>query len=127
MLEVLRRSPVLKIAGSKDVTLQNVRTPAKTLHLSAEATILNGREKPAAFVFGPENGAISEKMVQQAAIEAHAKRYAHLYVIGFAIQPNARALIEDSDAVMSIAVRRSIKWSCSDSICSIRSRWSRCI
>ena len=43
-----------------------------------------------AFVFGPENGAVSEKLVFEAAREAHAKGYAHLYVIGFAIQPNAR-------------------------------------
>ncbi len=50
----------------------------------------------------PENGAVSEKMVQQAAFEAQNKGYAHLYVIGFAIQPNARTLIEDCDAVMSI-------------------------
>ena len=47
-----------------------------------------------AFVFGPENGAVSEKLVYEAAREAYAKGYAHLYVIGFAIQPNARMLIE---------------------------------
>ena len=52
--------------------------------------------KPVAFVFGPENGAVSEKLVYEAAKEAHAKNYSHLYVIGFAIQPNARMLIDKS-------------------------------
>ena len=55
-----------------------------------------------ALVFGPENGAISERLVQEAAKEASLKNYTHLYVIGFAIQPNARQLIENCDAVVGI-------------------------
>jgi adenine-specific DNA-methyltransferase len=47
-----------------------------------------------AFVFGPENGAISEKLVKEALKEASLKRYMHLYVIGFAIQPHARQLVD---------------------------------
>jgi adenine-specific DNA-methyltransferase len=127
MLEILRRSPVLRLEGNKSVTLKNVRPPAKTLALSAEAMVdatapgqkpsladavqeakeksglslpLSG--KPVALVFGPENGAVSEKLVYQAAIEAHAKSYAHLYVIGFAIQPNARILVEQCSDVVGI-------------------------
>jgi adenine-specific DNA-methyltransferase len=57
---------------------------------------------PAALVFGPESGAVSEKLVFEAAREAHAKSYAHLYVIGFAIQPNARELVEKCEAVVGI-------------------------
>ena len=102
MLEILRKSPVLRLEGNKSVTLKNVRPPAKTLSLSAEAMIPNGAEKPVAFVFGPENGAVSEKLVYQAAMEARAKGYAHLYVTGFAIQPNARMLIENSAKVVDI-------------------------
>jgi adenine-specific DNA-methyltransferase len=102
MLEVLRRSPVLRIAGNKSLNLKNVRLPAKTLSLSAEATIPNGAERTVAFVFGPENGAVSEKLVYQAAKEANAKNYAHLYVIGFAIQPNARMLVEQCTDVVGI-------------------------
>jgi adenine-specific DNA-methyltransferase len=102
MLEVLRKSPVLRLEGNKTTTLKNVRLPAKTLSLSAEAVVLNGAEKPVAFVFGPENGAVSEKLVYEAAREAHAKSYSHLYVIGFAIQPNARMLIERSAEVVAI-------------------------
>ena len=121
-----------------------------------------------AFVFGPENGAVSEKLVYEAAREAHAKNYTHLYVIGFAIQPNARTLVDKCADVMGVPAtyvqatpdlmmgdllknmrssqifsvcgqpevqsrrsraaqaeraRRSIRSSCSASMCSIRSRW----
>ncbi len=94
MLEVLRKSPVLHVGGGRAVTLKNVRLPAKTLSLSAEAVTANGDEKPVAFVFGPENGAISQLLVNEALKEAYLKGYAHLYVIGFAIQPDARVLID---------------------------------
>jgi adenine-specific DNA-methyltransferase len=128
MLEVLRRSPVLRVDGGKTITLKNVRPPAKTLSLSAEATVdataagqsptvadafaeadeknrqmLPVSQKLVALVFGPENGAVSEKLVFEAAKEASGKNYSHLYVIGFAIQPNARKLIEECEAAMGIA------------------------
>jgi adenine-specific DNA-methyltransferase len=99
MIEVLRRSPVLRLEGNRSVTFKNVRPPAKTLSLSAEGLQVNGVEKPVAFVFGPEAGAVSEKLVHAAAKEAGMKRYAHLYVIGFAIQPNARQLIDASEQI----------------------------
>ena len=100
MLEVLRKSPVVRLEGNRTVNLKNVRPPAKTLSLSAEAIVVNGGDKPVAFVFGPENGAVSEKLVYEAAKEANAKNYSHLYVIGFSIQPHARILIEKcADAV----------------------------
>ena len=102
MLEVLRKSPVLRLEGNKTVTFKNVRPPAKTLSLSAEALVTNGQEKPVAFVFGPENGAVSEKLVYEAAREAHAKSYNHLYVVGFAIQPNARTLVDKCADVMGV-------------------------
>ncbi|MDH4187592.1 MAG: site-specific DNA-methyltransferase, partial [Nitrospira sp.] len=102
MLEVLRKSPVLRLEGNKTVTFKNVRPPAKSLSLSAEALVVNGQEKVVAMVFGPENGAVSEKLVYEAAREAHAKNYTHLYVIGFAIQPNARTLVEKCAEVMGV-------------------------
>ncbi|WP_258360230.1 site-specific DNA-methyltransferase [Moorella sulfitireducens] len=102
MLEILRKSPVLHLGGGKTVTLKNVRPPAKTLALSAEAVVVNGEEKPVAIVFGPENGAVSERLVYEAAREAYAKGYGHLYVIGFAIQPNARVLVENCEATAGI-------------------------
>jgi len=102
MLEVLRKSPVLRLEGNKTVTFKNVRPPAKTLSLSAEALVANGGDKAVAFVFGPENGAVSEKLVYEAAREAHAKSYTHLFVIGFAVQPNARTLVDNSAIVVGV-------------------------
>jgi adenine-specific DNA-methyltransferase len=102
MLEVLRKSPILRLEGNKTVNLKNVRPPAKTLSLSAEAMVTNGDDKPVAFVFGPESGAVSEKLVYEAAREAHAKNYSHLYVIGFAIQPHARTLIDKCSEVVGV-------------------------
>jgi adenine-specific DNA-methyltransferase len=102
MLEVLRKSPVLRLEGNKKVSFKNVRPPAKTLSLSAEALVSNGADKPVAFVFGPENGAVSEKLVYEAAREAHAKSYTQLFVIGFAIQPNARTLVDNCAGVVGV-------------------------
>jgi len=128
MLEVLRRSPILHLGGGKQVKLKGIRPPAKSLSLSAEALVDASAEgqKPSledvvaeaeeksggklplssklvAIVFGPENGAVSERLVYEAAREAHAKNYSHLYVIGFAIQPNARKLVEECEAAVGIA------------------------
>ena len=123
MLEVLRRSPVLRLPGNETVTFRNIRQPVRTMALSAEAFVeasapgqqptlhevadeaeeKNGsRLASVAFVFGPEDGAVSERLVQEAGKEAYIKSYTHLYVIGFAVQPNARMLIENSAAVMGI-------------------------
>ena len=127
MIEILRKSPVLRLEGNRTITLRNVRVPAKTLSLSAEAVVeghvagsklaldeavqvskqesglaLPFAGKPVAFVFGPENGAVSEKLVYEAAKEGSAKSYAHLYVIGFAIQANARQLVEECERVVGI-------------------------
>ena len=102
MLEVLRRSPVIRLPGNKTVTLKNIRPPAKTLSLSAEAVVANGTEKPVAIVFGPENGAVSERLVNEASREAYQKGYTHLFVIGFQIEPSARLLIEQNAEAGSI-------------------------
>lgn len=98
-LEVLRKSPVLRLEGNRTITFKSIRKPTKSLSLSAEALI---DEQPVALVFGSENAAVVEHLVYQAALEARAKQYTHLYVIGFAIHPNARKLIDNCDAVMSI-------------------------
>src|SRR6516162_6959447 len=39
MLEILHNSPVLRLAGNTTVALRNIRPPAKTLSLSAEALV----------------------------------------------------------------------------------------
>lgn len=128
MLEVLRRSPVLHLGTGRTVTLKNVRPPAKSLSLSAEAMVdatdfakapqladvvqetreanerwLGFSQRPVALVFGPESGAVSERLVFEAAREAYGKSYAHLFVIGFAIQANARALVDNCEKVVGVA------------------------
>lgn len=108
LLEVLRKTPVLQLEGNRTVRFQSIRKPAKSLNLSAEATVGsdNGNGATAsqsvAFVFGPENGQVIQRTIYQAAIEACAKNYTHLYVIGFAIDPNARELIENCEEVTGI-------------------------
>jgi adenine-specific DNA-methyltransferase len=126
MLEILRKSPLLRLSGNRTITLSNVRQPTRTQNLSAEAMVkasdLDGAtlrevvdetleenlnqlplsQKPVAFLFGPENGAIAERTVYEAAREAHHKQYAHLFVIGFAIAPNARQLVENCHEAVNI-------------------------
>ena len=103
MIEVLRRSPVLHLGGGQRVSLSKVRRPVRTMSLSAEALIEGEGERTAAIVFGPENGAVSETLVFEAAREAYAKGYAQLYVIGFAIQPDARRLVENCDRTVGVS------------------------
>lgn len=83
------QSPTLR-----DAVQEAVEKNGKALPLSAKAIAL---------VFGPENGAITERLVHEAAKEAALKSYTHLYVIGFAIQPTARQLIENCEAVVGIS------------------------
>jgi adenine-specific DNA-methyltransferase len=116
MLEVLRRAPVLRLPGNQTVTLKSIRPPAKTLTLSAEALVdkpslanlaadadaqpgLTRETEPVAILFGPENGPIGERLVREAWDEAGLKRYTHLYVIGFAIDPKARQFIDSAGKI----------------------------
>jgi adenine-specific DNA-methyltransferase len=116
MMEVLRRAPVLRLPGNQTVTLKNIRPPAKTLTLSAEAivekpTLANladdASKQPAlardtdavAILFGPENGPLSERLVREAWDEAGLKHYSCLYVIGFAIDPKARQFIDSAGQI----------------------------
>lgn len=98
MLEVLRRSPSIHTQDNQQVALEQVRVPAKALVLNAEA-LLKGTTEPLAFVFGPEHGAVSEQLVHQALKEADRKNYTRLFVVGFAIEANARLLVEQSAAM----------------------------
>lgn len=101
MLETLRRNPSLQLGGNKAITFSNVRVPAQSLAISAEAE-LSDEGKRVAILLGPENGAVGERLVYEAASEAHMKQYNNLIVIGFAIEPNARALIEKAEALIGI-------------------------
>jgi adenine-specific DNA-methyltransferase len=125
MIEVLRRSPTLRLPGSGSIILKNIRRPAKSLNLSAEAmvdyeamggAIPNVSEKahdddtgrspssiqPVAILFGPPNGAVIAKAVLDAAKEANVKGYSHLYVIGFGFTAEARAEIMGGEDVLGL-------------------------
>jgi adenine-specific DNA-methyltransferase len=95
MIEILRRAPHLRLPGNRTVTFKNIRRPARSMDIHAEGVVTNGEEKPVAFMFGPENGAVTEQMAFTAAREAYAKSYTHLYVIGFSAQANATKFIQN--------------------------------
>jgi adenine-specific DNA-methyltransferase len=101
MLEALRRNATLQLSGNTTVTLKNVRPPAQSLTLSAEAQ-LDPDLQPVAIVIGPENGAISEKLVYEAAREAHARSYEQLLVVGFAIEASARTMVDKTEQLVGI-------------------------
>ncbi|MFN7714249.1 MAG: DNA methyltransferase, partial [Pseudanabaenaceae cyanobacterium] len=98
MLEVLRQSPILRLPQNQTVTFQNLRQLTKSQHLTATATV-DGQ--PVVFIFGPENGAIAERSVYEAAQEAK-NQYQHLYVIGFAIVAKARQFVEHCHETIGI-------------------------
>jgi adenine-specific DNA-methyltransferase len=102
MVEILRKSPTLHTGDNKTLTLKNIRPPAKSLSLSAEGVAVNGDERAVAFVFGPENGAVTESLVFQSAREAYAKSYAHLFVIGFAVEAKARMFVQQCNDIVGI-------------------------
>ena len=106
MIRILQLSPVLHLPGNETFNLSNVRPPAKSLNLHAEG--VHGGDKDTdneeniAIVFGPANGAISERAVIDAGKEAYHKNYARLLVIAFAIEPAARQTIEKGEATFRL-------------------------
>ncbi|MDI6771104.1 MAG: site-specific DNA-methyltransferase [bacterium] len=102
MLEVLRKSTTLRLTGNQVVTFKNIRRPARAMDLHAEGAMANGNERSVAFVFGPEHGPVTEQLVFAAAKEAYLKNYAHLFVVGFAVQPGASKLIQTCEQVVGL-------------------------
>jgi len=111
MIEVLRRAPTVRIPGNQTATLRQIRPPAKTLALSAEALVdaptlsnlvdsvsrqpgLMRDSNAVAILFGPADGPLSERLVREAWDEAGLKHYTRLFVIGFGIDPKAREFVE---------------------------------
>lgn len=98
MLEVLRRSPRLQLGENRTLEVEQVRAPGRSLVLNAEA-LVKGTTEAVAFVFGPEHGAVSEPLVQNALKEANLKSYTQLFVVGFGIDPYARKLVDEARAM----------------------------
>lgn len=93
MTEVLRQSRTLRLSGNRELTLYGARRTVDTEYLHAEA---KEGDKRVAIVFGPSDGAISASLVYEAGREAHYLKYDSLYFFGFAVEPTARAMIEDA-------------------------------
>jgi adenine-specific DNA-methyltransferase len=92
MTEVLRQSKTLRLPGNRELVLSGVRRTSDTEYLHAEA---KEGDKRVAVVFGPPAGAISSALVFESAREAYFLKFDCLYFFGFAIEPGARAMIED--------------------------------
>ncbi len=92
MTEVLRQSKTLRLPGNRELTLAGVRRTVDTEYLHAEA---KEGDKRVAIVFGPADGAVSATLVYEAGREAHYLKFESLYFFGFAVEPGARAMIED--------------------------------
>lgn len=92
MTEVLRQSRTLRLPGNRELSLEGVRRTSDTEYLHAEA---REGDRRVAIVFGPQDGAISATLVYEGGREAHYLRYDRLYFFGFAIDPNARSMIDD--------------------------------
>lgn len=102
MIEVLRLSPTVRLPGNKTFDLKKIRPPAKSLNIHAEAENTSNGEA-VAVVFGPANGAISERAVVEAGQEARNKGYARLLVIAFAIEPAARETVERGEETFGLS------------------------
>ncbi|TXG84355.1 MAG: site-specific DNA-methyltransferase, partial [Thermomicrobiales bacterium] len=92
MTEVLRQSKTLHLPGNRELTLAGVRRTVDTEYLHAEA---REGDKRVAIVFGPADGAVSATLVFEAAREGYFLKYDRLFFFGFAIEPAARAMVED--------------------------------
>ncbi|MCB1327323.1 MAG: site-specific DNA-methyltransferase [Leptospiraceae bacterium] len=92
MLEVLRLSPEIRLPGGK-ISIKSPRAVGRSLYLHGEGLV---EDDPVALVFGPENGAVTERMAGDAWTEAGRGQYKRLFLFGFAIEPRARKLIEST-------------------------------
>ena len=92
MTEVLRQSKTLHLPGNRELTLAGIRRTVDTEYLHAEA---KEGTKRIAIVFGPADGAVSQSLVYEGAREAHYLKYDGIYFFGFAVEPEARKMIEE--------------------------------
>jgi len=101
MIDVLRQSPALNLAGNQVLKLSEIRAPAHGVDIHAEAKLADSDER-AGIVFGAPNSAIPENLALNAAKEANLKNLQRLIVIGFAIEANARRTIENLKSIMGL-------------------------
>jgi adenine-specific DNA-methyltransferase len=105
MTEVLRQSRTLQLPGNRTLKLDGIRRAVDVEYLHAEA---KEGDKRVAIVFGPADGAVSSSLVYESAREAHFLKYDQIYFFGFAVEPNARGMIEDGNKLRIQAVYVSV-------------------
>jgi adenine-specific DNA-methyltransferase len=101
MTEVLRQSKTLRLPGNRELVLSGIRRSVDSEYLHVEATEGNKR---IAIVFGPQDGAISSSLVFESVREAYFLKYDQIYFFGFAIEANARGMIEGEKKLRMPAV-----------------------
>jgi adenine-specific DNA-methyltransferase len=101
MTEVLRQSKTLRLPGNRELVLSGIRRTVDSEYMHAEA---KEGGKRIAIVFGPQDGAISSSLVFEAVREAYFLKYDQIYFFGFAIEANARGMIEDEKKLRIPAV-----------------------
>ncbi len=128
MLDILRRSPLLRLEGNRTVQLHNIRPLTRTLAGLLEATVEasaegqtptladvvdEAAEANGSLLTGDDAQAGGHRVwagewqhLRRAGVQRRqgsaAKDYTHLYCIGFAIEPNARQLIQSCEDVMGV-------------------------
>ena len=68
--------------------------------ITLESTANDKPAKEGTLVDKPENGAVAETLAFEAACDAYAERCGHLYVTGFAVQPDGRRQIENCERMV---------------------------
>jgi adenine-specific DNA-methyltransferase len=101
MTEVLRQSKTLRLPGNRELVLSGIRRTVDSEYLHAEA---KEGDKRIAITFGPQDGAISSSQVFEAVREAYFLKYDQIYFFGFAIEANARSMIEGEKKLRMPAV-----------------------
>ena len=100
VLALLQRSPRIALPGGAPLSLSEVRASARTLVLAGEAQVDGQR---AAILLGPQGGPLGCELVDAALDEAKSLGYPALYALGFAIEPAARAALNDATASHGVA------------------------
>ena len=98
IVEVLSRSPKLRLGGGRAVGLVKLRRPARMMDLSSKARVKGVGEESVTIVFGPENGAVSQSLAFEAAREAYAKGHDRLGLKRLQYRALSRESILDTKA-----------------------------
>ncbi|MCC7477037.1 site-specific DNA-methyltransferase [bacterium] len=89
MTKVLSACPVINLTQGETIELEGVRSASDGFVLNAEATLKGNSGHSVGIVFGPQSGAVSEKLAVEANQEAYSKGCKTLLVMGYAFEAKA--------------------------------------